>query len=160
MTETQDERFMRIALKEAEEALRKDEVPVGCVIVGSEGELLGKAHNMRETLQDPTAHAEILAITQAAEALGSWRLVGATLYVTLEPCPMCAGAAVNARIKRVVYGAADPKAGAARTLFKILDDPRLNHRCEAAEGVLEFECAAILSSFFQKKRQSNAKTGE
>ena len=146
-----DERFMRMALREAEKAAAAAEVPVGAVLV-KDGRLLGKAHNQRETLKDPTAHAEILAITQAAAALEGWRLEGAVLYVTLEPCLMCAGAIVNARIPRVVFGAADPKAGACGSLYQVGLDARLNHRFEITAGVLEQECAALLKDFFRAKR--------
>jgi tRNA(adenine34) deaminase len=139
------------ALREAEAALERDEVPVGCVIV-HDGRAVGRAHNQREMLQDPTAHAEMIAITQAAEALGSWRLEGCTLYVTLEPCAMCAGAMVLARLDRLVYGAADPKAGAVASVFRLLDEPRLNHRVQVAAGVEAEACGAILSEFFRAKR--------
>lgn len=142
---------MRLALREAQAALEADEVPIGAVIVKN-GRVIASAHNQREQLHDPTAHAEMIAITQAAEALGNWRLDGCTLYVTLEPCPMCAGAAVLARLPRVVYGAADPKAGAVTTLYRLLDDPRLNHRAEVVGGVLAEPCGEILSRFFQQKR--------
>ncbi len=145
------ENFMRQALTEAEAALRADEVPVGAIIL-HQGQVVGSAHNQREGLRDPTAHAEMIAITQAAAGLGSWRLEGCTLYVTLEPCPMCAGAIVQARIPRVVYGASDPKAGAVRTLFQLLDDPRLNHRAEIIGGVLEEACGELLTRFFRDKR--------
>jgi tRNA(adenine34) deaminase len=144
---------MLLALAQAEEAAARDEAPVGAAIV-RDGRVLAVARNEREALRDPTAHAEMIAITQAAAALGSWRLDGCTLYVTLEPCPMCAGAIVQARIPHVVYGAADPKAGAARSLFRLLDDPRLNHRCEITAGVLAEPCGRILTEFFQRKRQS------
>jgi tRNA(adenine34) deaminase len=146
-----DERFMRMALREAETAAAESEVPVGAIIV-KEGRILGRAHNLRETLSDPTAHAEIIAITQAAEALGAWRLEGSTAYVTLEPCPMCAGALVQARVKRLVYGAADPKAGACGTLYNIVCDERLNHRLEVTAGVLADEARELLQKFFRKKR--------
>src|SRR5258706_11571198 len=129
------EAFMRMAYHEALAALEEDEVPVGAVIV-HDGRVVAAAHNQREQLRDPTAHAEMIAITQAAEALGSWRLEGCTLYVTLEPCPMCAGAIVQARIPRLVYGATDPKAGAVRSLFEVLGDKRLNHQAEVIAGVL------------------------
>ena len=145
------EAFMRLALREAEAALEADEVPIGAVVV-HDGRVIGSAHNQREQLRDPTAHAEMLAITQAAGALGNWRLEGCTLYVTLEPCPMCAGAMVLARLPRVVYGAADPKAGAVTTLYRLLDDPRLNHRAEVIGGVLAEPCSEILSRFFAQKR--------
>lgn len=149
--------YMEQALQEAEAAGREDEVPIGAIIVhepldGSGPRVIGAAHNQREQLHDPTAHAEMLAITQAAEALGNWRLERCTIYVTLEPCPMCAGAIVLARIPRVVYGATDPKAGAATTLFRLLDDPRLNHRAEVIGGVLGERCGKLLSEFFAGRR--------
>jgi tRNA(adenine34) deaminase len=149
---------MEQALREAEAASREDEVPIGAIIVHESPldaglRVIAAAHNQREQLRDPTAHAEMLAITQAAEALGNWRLEGCTLYVTLEPCPMCAGAIVLARIPRVVFGAVDPKAGAATTLFRLLDDPRLNHRAEVVAGVLQERCGQILSEFFARKRK-------
>ena len=147
---------MRLALQEAEQALAEDEVPVGAVIV-HEGRVIGSAHNQREQLHDPTAHAEMIAITQAAEARGSWRLDECTLYVTLEPCPMCAGAILQARIPTVVYGATDPKAGAVHTLYRLLDDPRLNHRCLIVSGVLAEPCGQILTRFFQEQRQLGKK---
>jgi tRNA(adenine34) deaminase len=155
------EDFMRHALREAEAALAEDEVPIGAVIVYDEPasgvrRIIAAAHNQREQLRDPTAHAEMIAITQAAQALSNWRLEHCTLYVTLEPCPMCAGAIVLARMPRVVYGAADPKAGAAHTLFRLLDDARLNHRAEVIPGVLAESCGEILSKFFAQKR-GNAK---
>ena len=142
---------MREALREAQIAFDEDEVPIGAVVV-FDGRVIGSAHNQREQLRDPTAHAEMIAITQAAEALGTWRLEHCTLYVTLEPCPMCAGAVVLARMPRLVYGAADPKAGAVTTLYRLLDDPRLNHRAEVIAGVLEQPCGEILSRFFQRMR--------
>jgi tRNA(adenine34) deaminase len=146
-----DQRFMQMALAEAAAAAAEDEVPIGAVIV-HEGQVLAAAHNQREQLRDPTAHAEMIAITQAATALNSWRLESCTLYVTLEPCPMCAGAIVQSRVKRVVYGADDPKAGAVKTLYQLLDDTRLNHRAEVTAGVLAEECGRVLSEFFQQKR--------
>jgi tRNA(adenine34) deaminase len=142
---------MQLALRQAEEAAAADEAPIGAVIVQGE-RILAAARNERESLRDPTAHAEMIAITQAAAALGNWRLEGCTLYVTLEPCPMCAGAIVQARLPRVVYGAADPKAGAVRSLYRLLEDPRLNHRCEVVEGILAEPCGRLLSEFFQRKR--------
>jgi tRNA(adenine34) deaminase len=148
--------FMRLALEEAELAFREDEVPIGAVIV-REDRVIARAHNQREQLHDPTAHAEMIAITQAAEVLRSWRLDGCTLYVTLEPCPMCAGAMVQARIPAVVYGATDPKAGAARSLYRLLDDERLNHRCQVVPGVLAGPCGEILSRFFQQQRRLGKK---
>ncbi len=147
-----DQRAMRRALLLAATAASLDEVPVGAVIV-REGEIIAEAYNQREQLADPTAHAEMLAITQAAASVGGWRLSDCTLYVTLEPCPMCAGAIVQARMTRVVYGAADPKAGAANSLFRLLDDERLNHRCEVTSGILADECGAILSDFFRRRRK-------
>jgi tRNA(adenine34) deaminase len=152
------EEFMRLALREAERALDAGEVPVGAVVVHHDseetaGRVIGSAYNQREQLRDPTAHAEMIAITQAAGALGSWRLAGCTLYVTLEPCPMCAGAIVLARLPRLVYGAADPKAGAVTSLYRLVDDPRLNHRAEVVAGVLAEPCGEILSRFFQQKRR-------
>jgi tRNA(adenine34) deaminase len=145
------EHFIREALREAQAAYDEDEVPIGALVV-FEGRIIGAAHNQREQLHDPTAHAEMIAITQAAQALNSWRLERCTLYVTLEPCPMCAGAIVLARIPLVVYGAADPKAGAVATHYHLLDDPRLNHRAEVIAGVLREPCGEILSRFFQQKR--------
>ncbi len=144
---------MRVALAEARAAFDEDEVPVGAVVV-CRGRIVAAAHNQREALRDPTAHAEMIAITQAAEALGSWRLDGCTLYVTLEPCSMCAGAIVQARVPLVVYGAADPKAGACRSLFSIVTDERLNHRSQLLSGILEAECAEILKEFFVARRRS------
>ncbi|HEY2734293.1 MAG TPA: tRNA adenosine(34) deaminase TadA [Polyangiales bacterium] len=142
-----DERFMRDALKEAAAAGEAGDVPVGCVLV-REGEVLARAHNHRQRSQDPTAHAELIALREAAAQLGSFRLLDVTAYVTLEPCPMCAGALVNARVPRVVYGCDDPKAGALRSLYAIGSDPRLNHRFEVVPGVLAVECSAQLSAFF------------
>jgi tRNA(adenine34) deaminase len=147
-----DEDYMAMALREAARAWEEDEVPVGAVVV-LDGRVIGKGHNQRERLNDPTAHAEMIAITAAAEAIGSWRLEGATLYVTLEPCPMCAGALVNARIERVVFGAEDPKAGACGTLFNIPEDERLNHRLKVVGGILAEEGGEILTSYFREKRK-------
>lgn len=143
--------WMRRALAQAAEAFEEDEVPVGAVVVHGD-RVIGEGRNQRETLRDPTAHAEMLAITQAAESLGSWRLLDCTLYVTLEPCPMCAGAVVQARIPRVIYGTPDPKAGACDTLFNLLSDVRLNHQAVVLGGVLQDECRAILQEFFRKQR--------
>ena len=150
------ERYMRLALEEAELALGEGEVPVGAVIV-HENRVVAMAHNQRERLRDPTAHAEMIAITQAAESLHGWRLDGCTLYVTLEPCPMCAGAIIQARIPAVVYGAADPKAGAVHTLYRLLEDSRLNHNCLVVSGVLAEPCGEILTRFFQQQRQLGKK---
>jgi len=147
---------MEMALEEARAALEEKEVPIGAVIVHGE-QIIARAHNQREQLRDPTAHAEMIAITQAAAALGSWRLEDCALYVTLEPCPMCAGAIVQARIPLVVYGAADPKAGAVQSLFRMLDDPRLNHRALAIGGILAGPCGEILSRFFQRQRELGKK---
>jgi tRNA(adenine34) deaminase len=151
---TTDERWMRAAIAEAKLAQGKGEVPVGAVIV-HEGKIIGRGHNLRELSQDPTSHAEMIAIRQAAEALGSWRLIDTALYVTLEPCPMCAGALVNARVPRVVWGCNDPKAGATETLYTIGSDPRLNHRFECIPGVLGGECSALLTGFFAAIRAKN-----
>ncbi|MCA9129574.1 MAG: tRNA adenosine(34) deaminase TadA [Planctomycetales bacterium] len=148
--------YMRRALGLAEQALQEDEVPVGAIVAFG-NRVIGSAWNQRESLQDPTAHAEMIAITQAAAALSSWRLELCTLYVTLEPCTMCAGAILQARVPRVVYGAADPKGGAVDSLFHLLDDERLNHRSEVTGGVLAAECGAILSHFFQEKRRQGKK---
>ena len=143
--------WMRYALQQAEQAFEEEEVPVGAVIV-HEGRIIGEGRNQREVLRDPTAHAEMLAITQAAETLKSWRLLDCTLYVTLEPCVMCAGALVNARIGRVVYGATDPKAGAVASLYEVCADVRLNHRPPVEAGVLADECGQLLKTFFAARR--------
>ena len=143
---------MRLALDQARVALVHDDVPVGAVVVGADGTAIAAAHNQKERLGDPTAHAEILAIRSAADVLGDWRLEGHTLVVTLEPCAMCAMAAVWARLDRIVYAASDPKAGAAWSLFNIPQDERLNHRCEIIDGVLANEAAALLEEFFAEKR--------
>ena len=148
------EHFMQLALEQARQAADLDEVPVGAVVV-LEGEVIGQAHNRRELDQDPTAHAEILALGQAAAAVGSWRLCGCALYVTLEPCPMCAGALVNGRVETLVYGCDDPKAGAVRTFYTLCEDPRLNHRVQVVRGVLADDCAALLKDFFAKLRASS-----
>jgi tRNA(adenine34) deaminase len=143
--------FMRLALREAERALEHGDVPIGAVVV-RDGEVVSAAHNERELLQDPTAHAEIIALREAARALGSWRVLEATLYVTLEPCAMCAGAIVLARVPRVLYGASDPKAGACGSVLDVLAEPRLNHRPEVRGGVLGEECGELLSAFFASRR--------
>ncbi len=148
--------YLRRALREAELAFAEDEVPVGAVIVHG-GQVIASARNGREQLRDPTAHAEMVAITQAAAALESWRLDDCTLYVTLEPCPMCAGAILQARIPTVVFGALDPKAGAVTSLYKLLSDARLNHRCEVISGLLAEECGEILTRFFVGKRRLGKK---
>jgi tRNA(adenine34) deaminase len=146
-----DEYFMRLAIREAERALAHDDVPVGAVVIYG-GELIGAGHNERELRQDPTAHAETIAIREAARALGSWRLLDTVLYVTLEPCAMCAGAIVLARIPRVVYGTTDPKAGAAGSVLDVLAEPRLNHRPDVAGGLLAAESAELLQAFFRSRR--------
>jgi tRNA(adenine34) deaminase len=147
-----DDPWMSLALEEARSALEHQDVPIGCVIVSSQGQLLGRAHNRREIDRDPTAHAEILALRQAAARVGRWRLDGVSVYVTLEPCAMCAGALVNARIARLVYGASDPKAGAVSSLFNLGTDPRLNHRFEVQGGLLAGACASELGRFFAARR--------
>lgn len=151
-----DERYMRQAIREAESACEAGDVPVGAVIV-HEGRLIGRGYNQRELMQDPTAHAEMIALTAAASALNSWRLSGCTLYVTLEPCSMCAGALVLARIDRLVYGATDPKAGACGSVYNLVEDKRLNHRVQVERGVLEQECAALLRAFFAQQRAKGKK---
>jgi tRNA(adenine34) deaminase len=152
MLEPGDERFMGDALDEARAAFAAREVPVGAV-VALEGRVIGRGHNQPIGLKDPTAHAEVLALRAAAQVVGNYRLVGATLYATVEPCVMCCGAAVLARVARVVYGAPDPKAGAARTLFRLLEEPRLNHQAEVRGDVRGAECAALLREFFEAKRR-------
>jgi tRNA(adenine34) deaminase len=146
-----DKYFMRLALREAETALEHDDVPIGAVVV-REGEVIGVGRNERELRQDPTAHAEILALREASRTLGSWRVLESVLYVTLEPCAMCAGAIVLARVPRVVYGTTDPKAGAAGSVLDVLAQPRLNHRPAVAGGLLADECAALLTDFFGSRR--------
>ncbi len=148
---------MEMALEEAALAAAEDEVPVGAVIVSTQHGVIGRAHNQRERLLDPTAHAEMIAITQAAQALRSWRLDDCLLYVTLEPCPMCTGAVVQARLPFVIYGCTDPKAGACDTLYQLATDPRLNHRVRILGGVLAERCAAVLTAFFAAKRQLGKK---
>lgn len=147
----QDEDFMREAIKEAKKAEERNEVPIGAVIV-MEGKIVARAYNLRENEQNAIAHAELLAIDRACKDIGSWRLEESTLYVTLEPCPMCAGAIILARVKRVVYGAADPKGGCCGTLMNLLGDERFNHQSEVTSGVLEKECGQMLSDFFRKIR--------
>jgi tRNA(adenine34) deaminase len=148
-----DDDAMRLALAEAALATRHGDVPVGAVVL-SDGRVVASRHNERERTGDPTAHAEVLALRDAARALGTWRLDGCTLVVTLEPCLMCAGAALNARIGRVVYGAADPKAGAGATLYNVFADPRLNHNAPVTWGVLATECATLLTAFFDDQRDA------
>ena len=149
--EAEDARRMGLALDEARRAEAAGEVPVGAVVV-LDGQVIGRGHNHVIATSDPTAHAEIVALRDAAQAVENYRLAGADLYTTVEPCPMCCGAALNARVARVVYGAADPKAGAARTLYRLLDDPRLNHQVTVVAGVRSAECGELLSGFFRKKR--------
>lgn len=143
--------FMKMALEQAEQALAVGEVPVGAVIA-HQGRVIAASHNQREQLKDPTAHAEMIAITQAAESMEGWRLVDCALYVTLEPCPMCAGAILNARVPKVIFGATDPKGGAVVSVFKMLGDARMNHRAEVVQGVMDHECAELLKRFFRSKR--------
>ncbi|UAK15965.1 tRNA adenosine(34) deaminase TadA [Sporolactobacillus terrae] len=154
---TVDERFMTLAIVEARKAEAIGEVPIGAVIV-KDGAVLAACYNKRELLQEPTAHAELMAIEEASRRLGTWRLSGCTLYVTLEPCPMCAGAIVLSRIDRLVYGASDPKAGCAGTLMNLVQEERFNHRAEVETGVLSERCGAMLSVFFRKLRERKKKT--
>lgn len=147
-----DEYFMNLAIKEAKKAYILDEVPVGAVIV-RDGRIIASAHNSREIMKDATSHAEIIAIREACRALGGWRLMDCDMYVTLEPCPMCAGAMVNARIRRIVFGAFDLRAGACGSIMNIAEDSRLNHRIEVVSGVLEEECRKLLQDFFREKRK-------
>ena len=148
--------YMQLALVEARRAIEVKEVPVGAVIVHGQ-QVIAAAHNQRETLADPTAHAEMIAITQAASALEDWRLSGCTLFVTLEPCPMCAGAILQARIPKVVFGALDPKAGSVTSLYQLLEDRRLNHTASVTGGVLAEECGRLLSDFFRSQRRLGKK---
>jgi tRNA(adenine34) deaminase len=148
-----DERFMREALRQAKKAYDADEVPVGAVVV-RQGKIIGRAYNQVELLKDATAHAEMLALTQAEAAMGDWRLTNCDLYVTKEPCPMCAGALVHVRIRRVIFGCADPRAGAAGSVLNLLQTSTLNHQCEITAGILQSECAEILQHFFRRKRAS------
>ncbi|HAA34624.1 MAG TPA: tRNA adenosine(34) deaminase TadA [Firmicutes bacterium] len=152
MSEKDDEYYMEAALELAQEAYVRGEVPIGAVLV-RDGEILARNHNRREELKDATAHAEILVLREAGRLVGDWRLTGTTLYVTLEPCPMCAGALVQARVSRLVYGTRDPKGGAAASLYNITSDPRLNHRLAVEEGILRERCAALLQKFFKERRE-------
>jgi tRNA(adenine34) deaminase len=152
-----DEYFMREALRQGQKAYAADEVPVGAVVV-REGKIIARAHNQVELLKDATAHAEILALTQAEAAVGDWRLTDCDLYVTKEPCAMCAGAVVHTRIRRVIFGCADPSAGAAGSMMNLLQMPTFNHRCEITSGVLQKDCAAILQDFFRKRRDEQGST--
>ena len=151
-----DERYMRMAIDAAQVAEENGDVPIGAVIV-YQNQVIGRAYNQREQLKDPTAHAEIVALTQAASFVGSWRLHGCTIYVTLEPCPMCAGALVLGRLDRLVYGCPDPKTGACGSLYDIVRDERLNHRLEVTPGVLADDCATLLQAFFQQRRNNNSR---
>ena len=152
-----DEYFMREALRQGQKAYAADEVPVGAVVV-RENKIIGRAHNQVELLKDATAHAEMLALTQAEAAVGDWRLTDCDLYVTKEPCAMCAGAVVHTRIRRVIFGCADLSAGAAGSMMNLLQMQSLNHRCEISSGVLQTECAAILQEFFRKRRDEQGST--
>jgi len=152
LTGAEDEHYMRRALELAREAAARGEVPVGALVVRN-GEIIAEASNRREEDKDPTAHAELLAIRAAAKAVGGWRLMGATVYVTLEPCAMCAGALVLARVGRLVYGADDPKAGAVRSLYRLVEDERLNHRVQVTPGILAEECGEVLREFFRRRRE-------
>src|SRR2546428_3381024 len=151
-----DADYMREALRLAEKARKAEEVPVGCVVVRA-GKIIARAYNQVEMLKDATAHAEMLALTQAEAAVGDWRLIDCDLYVTKEPCPMCAGAIVHTRVRRIIFGCADPRAGAAGSVINLLQMPTLNHRCDIAAGVLQDECARILQSFFRERRDPRNK---
>lgn len=146
-----DKEFMILALEEAQHALSKDEIPIGAVIV-KDGHVIARAHNQRESLHDPTAHAEILALREASQGLKNWRLMGCTIYVTMEPCPMCAGAIQQARLARLVYGIADPKAGAAGSVMNVVDEPKLAHRMKITSGVEEERCRELINVFFRRLR--------
>ena len=153
MIDSSDNHHLRQALREARRAFEVGEVPVGAVVVQA-GQVIGRGHNQREALRDPTAHAELLAITAAANHRGDWRLAGCTLYVTKEPCPMCAGAIVNSRLKRLVFGAWDEQAGCCGSLYQLCRDPRLSHQVEVTGGVMEEECRTLLQEFFRRQRKS------
>jgi tRNA(adenine34) deaminase len=152
-----EDRFMKLAIEQAKMAEENGDVPIGAIIVHNDT-IIAKAYNQREQLQDPTAHAEIIALTQAAAALENWHLNGCTIYVTLEPCPMCAGALVLSRMDRLVYGCDDPKTGACKSLYNIVQDERLNHRLEVTSGVLANECSQVLQEFFEKRRDEDSKS--
>ena len=154
---TEEERFMKEAIRQAKKAWALKEVPIGCVIV-SDGKIIARGYNRRNTDKNTLSHAELNAIRKASKKLGDWRLEGCTMYVTLEPCPMCAGAMINARVARVVFGAFDPKAGCCGTLYQLIQDGRFNHTCPVTGGVLEAECAGILKEFFARKRRNNRDT--
>ncbi len=155
MTEEIDIRYMKLAIDQALIAEENGDVPIGCVIV-YQNQVIGRAYNQREQLQDPTAHAEIIALTQAATFLESWRILDCTMYVTLEPCCMCAGAIVLARMKRLVYGCDDPKTGAVKSLYNIVQDERLNHKVDVTSGVMAEECGSLLQAFFKRRRIENS----
>lgn len=150
-----DSKYMQLALAEARKAAELGEIPIGAVLVDAAGEVIAAAHNMRETWNDATAHAEIIVIREACARLKRWRLSGCTLYVTVEPCPMCSGAIVNSRVDRVVYGCPDSKAGGAESIFNIITNPNLNHCAEVVSGVCEEECAAVMKAFFKRRREEN-----
>ncbi|MGG4145101.1 tRNA adenosine(34) deaminase TadA [Paenibacillus algorifonticola] len=154
LQEQEDEFWMQQAIEEAKKAEQIGEVPIGAIVVKNQ-QIIGRGYNLRETQHDPTAHAEMVAIRDACKELDAWRLLDCTLYVTLEPCPMCAGAIVQSRVKRVVYGTGDPKAGCAGTLMNLLQEPRFNHETELTSGVLQQECATMLTQFFRKLRRKN-----
>lgn len=149
-----DEKYMKEALKEAQKALEAGEVPIGAVIVGANGDIIGRGFNRRNTAKNPLCHAEIDAINEAAAVIGDWRIEGCTLYVTIEPCPMCAGAIVQARIPRVVFGARNPKAGCAGSILNILNEDKFNHQADVTEGILSDECAAYMKAFFKRFRKN------
>lgn len=151
-----DHYYMQMAIEEAEKAAAKGEVPIGAVIV-HQGEVIARAHNLRETSQNAVTHAELLAIQEACQKLGNWRLEDTNLYVTLEPCPMCAGAILQSRIPRVIYGARDSKAGCVDSLYRLLNDERFNHQCEVTENVLADECGGLLTQFFRAIRENKKK---
>lgn len=150
-----DKKYMELALAEARQAAELGEIPIGAVLVDELGQVIAAAHNMRETWQDGTAHAEVIAIQAACKKLGRWRLSGCTLYVTVEPCPMCSGAIVNSRVDRVVYGCPDVKAGGAESIFNIITNPNLNHCANVTSGVCEEECAQVMKNFFKRRRMEN-----
>lgn len=154
-----DQKYMEMALSEARKAAELGEIPIGAVLV-LDGEVIAKAHNMRETWQDATAHAETIVIREACKKLNRWRLTGATLYVTIEPCPMCAGAIVMSRISRLVYGSPDSKAGAAESLFNVVNNPALNHMVDVTAGVCSEECTQVMKDFFKKRRSENKQNNQ
>jgi len=155
----QDEKYMQLAIDQAKIAEENGDIPIGAVIV-YKNQIIARAYNQREQLRDPTAHAEIIALTQAAAVMESWHLNGCTIYVTLEPCPMCAGALVLSRMDRLVYGCDDPKTGACKSLYNIVQDERLNHRLEVTSGVLQEQCRQQLQEFFSRRREENKKNNK